>query len=188
MAGFTLVELMVVVVILGILSAIAMPIYQGSRRRAMAVEASDVLSNIVRAQEAYRAHFGTYSDVSHDETLSGSGEGTSGAEAGTDWWPRATTPNGQPFYTGLPASWNQLGMRPRDTVRFSYKTWSGNSNVVPSIGSSGDLGWSSLQPLERGIWFYACARGDLDGDGVYSRIETSSLTPGVRVVSGSETD
>lgn len=189
LAGFSLVELMVVVVIMGILSAIAIPIYSGSRRRAQAIEASEVLSRIVRAQEAYRAHFGAYSDVAHDETLTGMNENTAGSDPGDGvWWPRATTSTGQSFYGGLPLAWDQLGVRPRDTVRFSYKTFSGNANVTPSVGVSGDLGWSSLQPLERGLWFYAAARGDLNGDGIYSRFETSSLNPGIRVVTGRETD
>jgi hypothetical protein len=32
-----------------------------------------------------------------------------------------------------------------------------------------------------GSWFFAVASGDLDRDGLFSRFEVSSLTPGIRI-------
>lgn len=59
-AGFTLVELLVVVAIIGILAAIAMQ--ATSRYRAQAYDAAAVhdLANAVRAEEAYYATFQQY--------------------------------------------------------------------------------------------------------------------------------
>lgn len=182
--GFSLVELMMVVVIIGILSALALPAYMRQRLRGQAVEATEVLSRIVSAQEAYRAEFNSYSDASNDFTLSGVGAHTTGS-LGT--WHPATGTGQRSFYTSLPASWNQLGVRPRELVRYSYATCAGNPGVVPSLGPAGDLGYSALPLAQQGVWFFAGATGDLDADGVFSRFETSSLQRGV-TIRGNEID
>lgn len=182
--GFSLVELMMVVVIVGILSALALPAYMRHRLRGQAVEATEVLTRIVAAQEAYRAEFNTYSDASNDLTLSGVGAHTSGA-LGT--WHPATGTGQRNFYTGLPASWNQLGVRPRELVRYSYATCAGNPGVVPSLGAAGDLGYGALPLAQQGVWFFAAATGDLDADGTFSRFEVSSLQRAINI-RGNEID
>jgi prepilin-type N-terminal cleavage/methylation domain-containing protein len=176
--GFSLVELMIVVVILGVLSALALPAYMRQRYRGQAVEASEVLSRVVAAQEAYRAEFTTYSDASNDLTLTGVGAHTSGA-LGT--WHPATGSGLRNFYTNLPTSWNQLGVRPRELVRYSYATCAGNPGVIPSLGPAGDLGYAALPLAQQGVWFFAAATGDLDANGVFSRYEVSSLQRGITV-------
>ncbi len=178
--GFTLVELMIVVVIMGILAAVAVPLYMKQRLRAQAIEASEVLSQITASQESYRAGFGAYSDASNDGTLTGALNGARGT-LGT-WWPAlgsATGGNTSDFYASLPPSWNQLGVRPRQAVRYSFQTIAGNPGVAPNVGS--DLGWSTLPTAQRGQWYYATASADLNGNGVFSRFEVSSLTQGVQI-------
>ena len=63
-AGFTLIELMVVVAIIGILSAVAIPAFVRFQLRAKAVEAGVNLQAISKTQESYFAEFGTYVSVS----------------------------------------------------------------------------------------------------------------------------
>jgi prepilin-type N-terminal cleavage/methylation domain-containing protein len=183
--GFTLVELMMVVIIIGILSAIAMPLYSRSRYRSFALEASEVLGRITSAQETYRAQFNIYSDTSNDSTLSGTSNGASGL-LGNNWWPALNTrdADGQvDFYTSLPASWNQLGVRPRQRVRYSYQTVAGRPGVPPAVGGpTPDLGYALLPTAQRSSWYFAVASGDLDRDNQFSRFEVSNLTPGIRIV------
>ncbi len=184
--GYTLVELMVVVVIIGILTAIGTPLYTHYRYKAEAVEASEVLARIIHAQEGYRAEFGLYSDTSNDPTLSGTSEGLSGILSST-WWPTFGAACGSSsgfasFYSSLPASWNQLGVRPRANLRYAYQTIAGNPGVIPSVGPSGDLGYSLLPVSQQTAWFYATATGDLDCNGEYGRFEVSSLVRGVNVI------
>lgn len=58
--GFTLIELMVVVAVIGILGAIAMPSYQEYVRKGRRVDAKDALIAIQLAQEKYRGNNTAY--------------------------------------------------------------------------------------------------------------------------------
>ena len=60
--GFTLVELAVVVVIIGVLAAFAVPRFLASVERSKAAEAYNYLSSIAAAQERYHARQGAYAD------------------------------------------------------------------------------------------------------------------------------
>ena len=51
--GFTLVELVIVIVIVGILSIVAVPIYRGYTRKAMATEGKSLLGTVQTAQKIY---------------------------------------------------------------------------------------------------------------------------------------
>ena len=58
--GFTLVELMVVVAIIGILAAIAIPNYQRYQSRSRQSEAKVALSSIYTSEQGFTAEWGTY--------------------------------------------------------------------------------------------------------------------------------
>jgi prepilin-type N-terminal cleavage/methylation domain-containing protein len=53
--GFTLVELIIVIVIVGILSIVAVPMYRGYTRKAMASEGKALLGGINSSQKVYYA-------------------------------------------------------------------------------------------------------------------------------------
>ncbi|OFZ78682.1 MAG: hypothetical protein A2583_07210 [Bdellovibrionales bacterium RIFOXYD1_FULL_53_11] len=61
MSGFTLVELMIVVAIIGILAAIAIPNYQKYQARARQTEAKLALASIYTAEKSYAAEQATFS-------------------------------------------------------------------------------------------------------------------------------
>ena len=65
LSGFTLFELLVVVLIIGILAAIALPQYEKTVERARAAEAMQMVSAIARANEVYKMGNGSYTkDIS----------------------------------------------------------------------------------------------------------------------------
>ncbi|MBZ0252203.1 MAG: prepilin-type N-terminal cleavage/methylation domain-containing protein [Candidatus Methylomirabilis sp.] len=61
--GFTLIELMIVVAIIGILSAIAVPNFLRFQARAKQSEAKELLSTVFSAEEAWFAENQTYADT-----------------------------------------------------------------------------------------------------------------------------
>jgi prepilin-type N-terminal cleavage/methylation domain-containing protein len=67
--GFTLIELMIVIAIIGILAAIAIPQFAAYRNRAYNSAASADLKNLMTAQEAYYVEEGTYCNDSDASDL-----------------------------------------------------------------------------------------------------------------------
>lgn len=61
--GFTLIELMVAVAIVGILSAIAIPSYQESMRKSRRADAESVMLSIANSMERYFTQNNTYCDT-----------------------------------------------------------------------------------------------------------------------------
>ena len=67
--GFTLVELLVVLVIIGILAAVATPLYLQHTKRAKVSEAVATLGLIRQAERDYKVNHNSYFDVAQDATL-----------------------------------------------------------------------------------------------------------------------
>ncbi len=83
--GFTLIELMIVVAIIGILAAVAYPSYQEQVRKSRRAEATEALMDLAARMERYYADRGTYATA------------TIAAGAGTDVLDSASTEEG--YYT-----------------------------------------------------------------------------------------
>ena len=61
-SGFTLIELMIAVAVLGIIAAVALPSYNESIRKSRRTDAFTALSNVQQAQERWRANNPLYCD------------------------------------------------------------------------------------------------------------------------------
>lgn len=61
--GFTLVELIIVIVIVGILSIVAVPIYRGYTLKSKMTEGKSFAGSIITAQRVYYAEFGEWYSI-----------------------------------------------------------------------------------------------------------------------------
>ena len=100
--GFTLVELMIVVGLVSILSAIAVPNFQEMRLRSQRTEIPTNLSAILTAERAYFHEFDTYTSVTVQPRADGD------LDTKTSNW------------TGGYADWNALGFRLDEKLRGNY--------------------------------------------------------------------
>lgn len=147
--GFTLMELMTVVTIVGILAAVAVPTFTSYIYKARTSEATEFLGVIRLREESYRSEFGVYCPTVTDyEALA------QNANLVPD--PTTTKRNAVPFAPSG-TSWSQLGARPSGPVRFGYGVAAGTPAKFPE-----GLGWTSSNA---DFWFVGRATGDLDGDG-----------------------
>jgi prepilin-type N-terminal cleavage/methylation domain-containing protein len=60
--GFTLIELMIVVAIIGVLAAIAIPRYQNYVAKSKQAEADEIFSAIYTSEILYQSQYGTYAN------------------------------------------------------------------------------------------------------------------------------
>lgn len=163
-SGFTLIELMIVVAIIGVLAAVAIPVMSGYVRRSKAAEAFTMLQGIREKQEAYFGEYRRYTqnlppfpapaaacDVCRNETVAWD----FGQPGGDLWLQLGFAPDGPTYYT----YW----------LEGSY----GNGDIFQAgIARTDNLGTTWGAVVKPWYMVYAC--GDLDCNGVASNYYISS--------------
>lgn len=185
--GFTLIELMIVVAIVAILSAVSIPAYQSYIRRSYVSEATSSIAAIKSAEESYFTVNGCYVEAdAHPSTIPAGSSVAWGSSPATGWGN------------------NALGVRPDKNVRFQYQVYASNSIncaapvnneaavdaalatvtaggtntacISDVVGAADSFVSSSFFPDD---WYVVVVRGDLNGNGdnslIISAIDDSAV-------------
>ncbi len=162
--GFTLIELMIVVAIIGILAAVSVPVYARYQLRSKTTEASVVLEALRRAEEIL---------VQGERRVTVAGVLDAGHTAGAYWnlggalVPAGTVPGTArtAWSTADRATASALDWTVEGSTFYQYAVSTGGPCRTPGTGENS------------GICYLVGARADLDGDGVYAEAGVVHRSP-----------
>jgi prepilin-type N-terminal cleavage/methylation domain-containing protein len=169
--GFTLIEAMIVTLIVGILSVLAVVGYRKWVTSSRMMEAENMVSNIRSAEESFKSENGGYLAVS----IKYAGSGTS---VPTLDYPAATPSS---FKTGWgaacasnicvkPNSWKQLGVQPNGPVVYGYAVVASNDPSATPDDILVNGADKALTGLKGAPWYVVEADGDPLATGTYTKI------------------
>lgn len=165
--GFTLAELMIVVLIMGVLAALASRSMIAEMRRSKSIEATGVIRSIAAAEESYRAQNKFYLDL------------------GTGFYPDDNPGvNKRTFYGHAgEAPWRELAPRVPALIQYSYRARAGLPGTAPVdntdfvthvVPSPPAIPFPAANNINE-PWYVIQALGDTDGDGTQSMMLATSF-------------
>jgi prepilin-type N-terminal cleavage/methylation domain-containing protein len=172
--GFTLTELMAVVLIMGILASIAIAAFHRRALQSNVANAKVIVKSIAAAQEHYRAENQVYLNVS----------------ANLGWYPStAIAKNQKVSFWKTPADplterWRLLAPDIRQPVEFRFKATAGLPDVQPELDPLSPIALPANSAVEP--WYLIEARADADGDGTACFVAAASWAPEIVSVNDGE--
>jgi prepilin-type N-terminal cleavage/methylation domain-containing protein len=166
-SGFTLIELMVAVVVLGILAAIALPAFFGETRKVKAAaEVQPMFNDLrVRLEQAMQEN-GAYPATIGEATMYPT-------NPGPPPWDLTTN--------ALPGTWTAIKVRisGADQLLCSYTWATGLANKADNIGTIASTSFAFTAPATD--WYYLLAKCDMDSNtAAYSYYFSSSVDATVK--------
>jgi type IV pilus assembly protein PilA len=150
--GFTLVELMIVVAIVGILATLAVVGYRKLVQSSHVSEATGMVQNIRVAQESYHSETQQYADVS--STLTSYYPAAPAYGVFTTWGVACGNCN--------PVTWAALPLHVDGPLTFGYATKAGFSGAA--IPAAPNVAVNVFPANVTTDWYVVAADGDLDGN------------------------
>jgi type IV pilus assembly protein PilA len=160
--GYSLIELMAALAVVGILAALAIAGYRKWLASARTGETKDLVLTIVQGQHMYRQETGGYLNCS---------------ASWTDWYPDVPNASKRLFHQSGHADyacWRLLAPNSTEPVMVGFTTRAGaSSDPIPQPPT--DFNFSFPTPTEP--WFLVLAAADQDADNVLAYWFTSSFSP-----------
>jgi prepilin-type N-terminal cleavage/methylation domain-containing protein len=170
--GFTLVELMVVVAIVGVLATVAVFTYNKSIKKARAGEVAEVFGSFRLKQEQFQLENNGYLSTGADETAV---------------WPSGSTPNDPGAVAPMPGPWRLLRMDLGKTALWcQYVIIAGPGGDITNFGASGALIFADLNDDCDGDtnpdattpcsnWWYGVAECPFNGKTYWARSDRTDI-------------
>lgn len=145
--GFTLLELMIVVAILAVVVAIAIPVFTRWKKRAIRAEVASVLGEISLKQEAFRSEFSAYKSCQTAE----------------QWWPNLYS-GGEPIKKPVAANacWTGMGLRIDPNLYCAYSIYGGVAGAWGSLPAADQAAFPG-STVPSTTWYVGVAECDFDG-------------------------
>jgi prepilin-type N-terminal cleavage/methylation domain-containing protein len=168
-AGFTLVELLIVVAILGLLASLATVGYRRYVGRARLTEATTILAEMVSKEQVYFLEFGMYLPLRADNVITL----PSANENAAAFYP--SNPSAAAFESSRtavnisnpaswPTAWRSVGLRPREPALYcTYLVNAGGNGQVSPPGATYAPTLLGTLTATSPPWFYGLAVCNLTG-------------------------
>jgi prepilin-type N-terminal cleavage/methylation domain-containing protein len=166
--GFTLIEILIVVAMIGVLVAIALPVFSGTSRKAKgSAEVAPYFQDFRTRMDQYQQENGVYPPTIGEDTVHPA-------------TPGARKQNILP----MPTTWTALRLRPSGSSEvYCGYTWvtglaNDGNNIGPIAAAAAPNGFGFTAPATN--WYYLLAKCNLDGTGGFSYYFTSSVDTAIR--------
>ena len=163
--GFTIVELLIVIVVIGILAAITIVAYNGVQARAFNIRVQSDVKNVEKIVEAYKAINGSYPSTGSLSTVYGDSNCTGGTIR-SDWVPSVTEKLPQSQANSGVLGARGCYMYSSDGTNYIVSAWNGISGGPQNSTMYRRLGYREMSNMNPNAYY--CNHTNIGGGSTYN--------------------